>query len=319
MNVTASFKESPYHCMEHLTASQVEVHMPDHRRQAEIDENRQDFWILSPGSVYFLECPECPKILSLAVVRVHMEEVHMILKERFCCKCSQKVAVVDVRNHFREHMAGGKTQEPGFRREGIVEKMIFSFPTHRGNAEIITHPAQVPQAHDSPEKNGAQQEPISNASSENPDIEKRSLREHLVHLLAVRRQGEMELQKCVYLEKWKGRDKKVIRLSKLLNKVAVCKNNVYELKPATWNEVSADWPFYTMEDQAALKRRKVQNFHTPGSNTGCTSLGPSTSSTSSTINLQATQSHAQLLPCPYMLAQKRLLEWKTNPAGPGYR
>ena len=293
--------------MEQLTASQVEVHLADHRRQAEVDKNRQDFWILSPGSVYFLECPECPKILSLADVRVHMEEVHMIQKERFCCNCSQKVAVVDVRNHFREHMAGGKIQEPGVRREEIVE--ILSFPTHRENTEILTNPVQVPQPHDSTKKNSAQQEPISHASSENPDIEKRSLREHLVHLLAVRPQGEMELQKCIYLEKWKGRDKKVIRLSTLLKKVAVCKNNVYELKPATWNEVSDDWPFYTMEDQASLKRRKVQNFHTPGSNTGCNSLGPSISSTSSTFNLDATQSQDQPSPCPYMLAQKRLLEW----------
>ena len=75
------------------------------------------------------------------------------------------------------------------------------------------------------------------------------------------------------------KDKKGNLLSCLLREVAECKNNVYELKRAMWNDVNEDWPFYTVEDRAALKRRKPQNLTPPGSDTGSTSSGHSPSST----------------------------------------
>jgi hypothetical protein len=68
-------------------------------------------------------------------------------------------------------------------------------------------------------------------------------------------------------------------LSSVLREVAECKNNVYELKRAMWNDVDESWPFYTAEDRAALKRRKPQNLTPPGSDTGSTSSGHSPSST----------------------------------------
>ena len=77
----------------------------------------------------------------------------------------------------------------------------------------------------------------------------------------------------------KEKDKKSNLLSMLLREVAECKNNVYELKRAMWNDVNEDWPFYTVEDRAALKRRKPQNLTPPGSDTGSTSSGHSPSST----------------------------------------
>ena len=75
------------------------------------------------------------------------------------------------------------------------------------------------------------------------------------------------------------KDKKSNLLSCLLREVAECKNNVYELKRAMWNDVNEDWPFYSVEDRAALKRRKPQNLTPPGSDTGSTSSGHSPSST----------------------------------------
>ena len=46
-----------------------------------------------------------------------------------------------------------------------------------------------------------------------------------------------------------------------------------------WNEVAEDWPFYSEQDRAALRRRKPQNLTPPGSDTGSTSSGHSPSST----------------------------------------
>lgn len=113
----------------------------------------------------------------------------------------------------------------------------------------------------------------------NPEIMKRSLRERLVHLLAVRAQKKMELHTRIYKDGMREKDKKSNLLSMLLREVAECKNNVYELKRAMWNDVNEDWPFYTAEDRAALKRRKPQNLTPPGSDTGSTSSGHSPSST----------------------------------------
>jgi len=116
-------------------------------------------------------------------------------------------------------------------------------------------------------------------SAANPEIMKRSLRERLVHLLAVRAQKKMELHTRIYKDGMREKDKKSNLLSCLLREVAECKNNVYELKRAMWNDVNEDWPFYSVEDRAALKRRKPQNLTPPGSDTGSTSSGHSPSST----------------------------------------
>ena len=65
----------------------------------------------------------------------------------------------------------------------------------------------------------------------------------------------------------------------LLREVSDCKNNVFELKRTLWNDVQEDWPFFTEQDRAALRRRKPQNLTPPGSDTGSTSSGHSPSST----------------------------------------
>ena len=54
----------------------------------------------------------------------------------------------------------------------------------------------------------------------------------------------------------KRKVKKYKKVAMLLREVAKYKNYVYELKQAVWNGVKKDWPFYTVEDRAAVKRRK---------------------------------------------------------------
>lgn len=111
----------------------------------------------------------------------------------------------------------------------------------------------------------------------NLEIMKKTLRERLIHLLAVRPYKKPELILRINKDGIKEKEKKNISL--LLREVAECKMNVYELKRTMWNDVHEDWSFYTESDKVALKRRKPQNLTPPGSDTGSTSSGHSPSST----------------------------------------
>jgi len=111
----------------------------------------------------------------------------------------------------------------------------------------------------------------------NTEIMKKTLRERLIHLLAVRPYKKPELLLRMYKDGVKEKDKKNISL--LLREVSECKTNVFELKRTMWNDVCEDWPFYSELDKAALRRRKPQNLTPPGSDTGSTSSGHSPSST----------------------------------------
>lgn len=111
----------------------------------------------------------------------------------------------------------------------------------------------------------------------NLEIMKKTVRERLIHLLAVRPYKKPELILRINKDGIKEKDKKNISL--LLREVAECKMNVYELKRTMWNDVHEDWSFYTESDKVALKRRKPQNLTPPGSDTGSTSSGHSPSST----------------------------------------
>lgn len=54
----------------------------------------------------------------------------------------------------------------------------------------------------------------------------------------------------------------------LLRSLASMRNNTYHLVRHVWNDVQEDWPFYSEQDRAMLKRRKPQNLTPPGSSDG---------------------------------------------------
>jgi len=111
----------------------------------------------------------------------------------------------------------------------------------------------------------------------NPEIMKRTLRERLIQLLAVRTYKKPELIARIQRDGIKEKDRK--NITSTLREVSETKANVHELKRTMWNDVHEDWPFYTESDRVALKRRKPQNLTPPGSDTGSTSSGHSPSST----------------------------------------
>jgi len=117
----------------------------------------------------------------------------------------------------------------------------------------------------------------SSPSSSNPEIMKRSLRDRLIHLLAVKPYKKIELIPRLNKDGMKEKEKKHLMVT--LYEVSTMNNNCYELKRGEWNNVTEDWPFYTESDLAALRRRKPQNLTPPVSDTGSTSSGHSPSST----------------------------------------
>ncbi|RLU16904.1 hypothetical protein DMN91_010973 [Ooceraea biroi] len=54
----------------------------------------------------------------------------------------------------------------------------------------------------------------------------------------------------------------------ILKQVAYMRDNTYHLHRHIWNDVQEDWPFYTEQEKAVLKRRKPQNLTPPGSSDG---------------------------------------------------
>ena len=146
------------HCTDKLPASQVAGHLVGHTEKTPAGQvaghtknlltrpvaghleghihnspaTMGKYWVLIPNSVFLLNCPKCPKTLSLANVQSHMDEVHQSKEERLCCKCNLKVAVVDVRNHFKDHITGGPVQKVG--EAGEVEDNMTWMLKHLSTA-----------------------------------------------------------------------------------------------------------------------------------------------------------------------------------------
>lgn len=81
---------------------------------------------------------------------------------------------------------------------------------------------------------------------------KKSLREVIVHLLAMRPLKKSELLERLYLDNI-AFDKKELTL--VLNNISDFKDNVYELSKTGWSDVQTDWSDYTSEERESVRRR----------------------------------------------------------------
>ncbi|OAD54139.1 RNA polymerase II elongation factor ELL2 [Eufriesea mexicana] len=98
------------------------------------------------------------------------------------------------------------------------------------------------------------------------DIMRRPLKERLIHLLALRPYKKPELYDRINREGIKDRERNV--MTTILKQVAFMRDNTYHLHRYVWNDVQEDWPYYTEQEKAMLKRRKPQNLTPPGSSDG---------------------------------------------------
>ncbi|XP_003395885.1 RNA polymerase II elongation factor Ell [Bombus terrestris] len=109
------------------------------------------------------------------------------------------------------------------------------------------------------------------------EIMRRPLRERLIHLLALRPYKKPELYDRINREGIKDRERSAMPM--ILKQVAFMRDNTYHLHRYVWNDVLEDWPYYTEQEKAMLKRRKPQNLTPPGSSDGSSGSGQSPNST----------------------------------------
>ncbi|XP_076231438.1 suppressor of Triplolethal [Calliopsis andreniformis] len=98
------------------------------------------------------------------------------------------------------------------------------------------------------------------------DVMRRPLKERLIHLLALRPYKKPELYDRINREGIKERERSI--MTTILKQVAYMRDNTYQLHRYVWNDVQEDWPYYTEQEKAMLKRRKPQNLTPPGSSDG---------------------------------------------------
>lgn len=108
----------------------------------------------------------------------------------------------------------------------------------------------------------------------NPELMKRSLRERVIHLLALRPYKKPELLARLNKEGIKEKDKK--NLSQVFNTISKLKENAYNLAAHAWHEVQVDdWPFYTPEQREIVRKRNPLTVQ-QRSSTGKYGLSPLT-------------------------------------------
>ncbi|CAB3244696.1 unnamed protein product [Arctia plantaginis] len=106
----------------------------------------------------------------------------------------------------------------------------------------------------------------------NPDLTRRSLKERLIQLLALRPFKKPELYLRLNSEGIKEKERSLV--NKILPHISTLKDNCYHLRRNVWNDVNEDWPFYSEEEKRMLKRRKPQNLTPPLSSDSANSLSP---------------------------------------------
>uniref|UniRef100_A0A336LSU4 CSON015243 protein n=1 Tax=Culicoides sonorensis TaxID=179676 RepID=A0A336LSU4_CULSO len=110
----------------------------------------------------------------------------------------------------------------------------------------------------------------------NTAIMKRSIKERLIHLLALRPYKKPEIYLKLQTDGIKDKEKNCV--ATVLKQISFMRDNSYHLHRHIWNDVQEDWPFYSEQDRQTLKRRKPQNLTPPLSSDG----GSSTSGQSPT-------------------------------------
>ncbi|XP_063383344.1 RNA polymerase II elongation factor Ell [Cydia fagiglandana] len=107
---------------------------------------------------------------------------------------------------------------------------------------------------------------------QNPQLARRSIKERLIQLLALKPFKKPELYLRLNQEGIKEKERSVV--NKILPQIGSLKDNCYHLHRHIWNDVNEDWPFYTEEEKRILKRRKPQNLTPPVSSDSTNSLSP---------------------------------------------
>lgn len=137
---------------------------------------------------------------------------------------------------------------------------------------VVPPPALRPVAHPPPAPPQHQPQQPPQRMPGNPELARRSIKERLIQLLALKPFKKPELYSRLTSEGLKDKERTV--MNKILPQIGTLKDNCYHIRRHVWNDVNEDWPFYTEEEKRTLKRRKPQNLTPPGSSDSTNSLSP---------------------------------------------
>ncbi|XP_026326250.1 RNA polymerase II elongation factor Ell [Hyposmocoma kahamanoa] len=158
-----------------------------------------------------------------------------------------------------------------------VERPLRVIPPASRPLPPQPHPHLQPQQPQSQSQLQLQQQ--QQRAPPNPDLCRRSIKERLIQLLALKNFKKPELYARLNSEGIKEKERAVMH--KILQQIATIKDNCYLLRRHMWNDVNEDWPFYTEEEKRMLKRRKPQNLTPPLSSDSANSLSPRASPSAS--------------------------------------
>lgn len=111
--------------------------------------------------------------------------------------------------------------------------------------------------------NNSRQVPI-NKGVKTSEIMRKTVRERIIHLLALRPYKKPELLARLLRDGIKEKEKKGI--SAILCQIAVLKDNAYHLANHAWIEVQDNWPFYSAEEAETIRKRRRPPANTQNEN-----------------------------------------------------
>ncbi|XP_049303038.1 RNA polymerase II elongation factor Ell-like [Bactrocera dorsalis] len=100
-------------------------------------------------------------------------------------------------------------------------------------------------------------------SQNSTDVSRCSIRERLIHLLALKPFTKLELTSRLQKEGIRNHERSSI--NSILMAIAQLRNQMYHLRVHMWYYVNENWPFYTEEEQNQVKRNKPKD-PTPSDN-----------------------------------------------------
>ncbi|XP_022662735.1 RNA polymerase II elongation factor Ell-like isoform X2 [Varroa destructor] len=159
-------------------------------------------------------------------------------------------------------LSGGsasRLERPEQRLERLVEGSMPTLPVTSGQTSLERQtPALVSSSNSNVSMSSKNHSPAqaNKANRFSNDIMKRSYRERLIHMLAVRPLKKPEILARLIKEGVKESEKK--GMTALLSQITTLKDSTFHLIRAAWQEVHEDdWPFYTAEERLSVKKNRA--------------------------------------------------------------
>lgn len=141
---------------------------------------------------------------------------------------------------------------PTLKLNGNTIPGITSIPNNKTSVAIVSNNTNISSNNTKSNSNNSYLNINTNLTTNQNQL-KKSMRETVVHFLALGALKKSELIQRLSIEGFDKIDKK--ELTSLLNTICNVRDNVYELSKNGWTEVQTDWDDYTPEEKELVKSR----------------------------------------------------------------